>query len=259
MASPIPIPIPKVYSEGDSSDTKLDLALFEQRKTHHRRHKPNYSRKKESHSESDSEDNEDSEGREALSKREKKRAGYENNDASTSDEAGDGGTRNSKENPDLAGQNSGYAKNLGLLAAKVAIAAAFPVTWPIALTALATGAALNPKDTKDPNPLKEALNSNDAQRLPEGISPMKSAKAGTDELEAAHGAIGLHGIPPDAKWTKISRRLVNPEALDAGKERYEDRDDFVIVLRVLSRDEVQAYAEITQRIRGILQRSKFPG
>jgi negative regulator of replication initiation len=43
---------------------------------------------------------------------------------------------------------------------------------------------------------------------------------------------------------------VNPEALEAGKERYEAREDFVIVLRVLSRDEIQGYAEVTERIRG---------
>jgi len=43
---------------------------------------------------------------------------------------------------------------------------------------------------------------------------------------------------------------VDPEALELGKERYEAREDFVIVLRVLSRDEVQGYAEVTQKLRG---------
>lgn len=57
-------------------------------------------------------------------------------------------------------------------------------------------------------------------------------------------------IPPDARWTKISRNLVSPEALESGKERFEAREDFVIVLRVLSRDEVQGYAKVTERIRG---------
>ncbi|RDL37225.1 uncharacterized protein BP5553_04658 [Venustampulla echinocandica] len=56
-------------------------------------------------------------------------------------------------------------------------------------------------------------------------------------------------VPPGARWTKISRKLVNPEALELGKERYEAREDFVIVLRVLSSDEVQSYADVTQRIR----------
>jgi hypothetical protein len=70
----------------------------------------------------------------------------------------------------------------------------------------------------------------------EGVAPLAKAR--------------YDGIPPDARWTKISRRLVNPEALDLGKERYEAREDFVIVLRVLSREEVQGYAEVTRLIRG---------
>lgn len=80
-----------------------------------------------------------------------------------------------------------------------------------------------PKFPEDPSPIRE------------GVAPLKDAKK--------------DGVPPDARWTKISRKLVSPAALEAGKERYEARDDFVIVLRVLSRDEVQGYAEITQKIR----------
>jgi zinc finger CCCH domain-containing protein 13 len=69
------------------------------------------------------------------------------------------------------------------------------------------------------------------------VSPLNSAK-------------GDSAIPPDTRWTKISRRLVNPEALDAGKEIYEAREDFVIALRVLTREEVLVYANATQQIRG---------
>ena len=58
------------------------------------------------------------------------------------------------------------------------------------------------------------------------------------------------GIPPGARWTKISRFLVFPEALVAGNERFEERSDYVIVLRVLSKEEIQAYAVKTQEIRG---------
>lgn len=90
------------------------------------------------------------------------------------------------------------------------------------------GILRKPRETfpEDPAPIRE------------GVAPLKDAKK--------------DGIPPDARWTKISRKLVNPEALEAGKERFEARDDFVIVLRVLSRDDVQGYAEVTQRIRGLL-------
>jgi hypothetical protein len=86
----------------------------------------------------------------------------------------------------------------------------------------------------------------DPAPIREGVAPMKDAKK--------------DGVPPSARWTKISRKLVNPEALELGKERYEAREDFVIVLRVLTRDEVQTYAEVTERIRSkahILQLSLF--
>lgn len=76
-----------------------------------------------------------------------------------------------------------------------------------------------------------------SEPIREGVAPLKDAKKDR--------------IPPDARWTKRSRKLVNPEALEIGKERFEAREDFVIVLRVLSRDEVQAYADATKRIRGL--------
>ncbi|KAJ5146102.1 uncharacterized protein N7515_000666 [Penicillium bovifimosum] len=76
---------------------------------------------------------------------------------------------------------------------------------------------------EEPNPVRE------------GVAPLKDA---TKE-----------GIPPGARWTKIDRRLVNPEALEAGNERFEERPDYVIVLRVLSKEEIQQYALKTQEIR----------
>ena len=38
-----------------------------------------------------------------------------------------------------------------------------------------------------------------------------------------------------------------------GKKRYEVRDDFVVVLRILTKDEVQGYAALTQGIRAMRQ------
>ncbi|KAJ5731276.1 uncharacterized protein N7483_005784 [Penicillium malachiteum] len=58
------------------------------------------------------------------------------------------------------------------------------------------------------------------------------------------------GIPSGARWTKIHRRLVNPAALEAGKERFEERSDHIIVLRVLSMKEIENYAIATEEIRG---------
>ena len=57
-------------------------------------------------------------------------------------------------------------------------------------------------------------------------------------------------IPAGARLTKISRRLVNPEALEAKGERYEARDDFVVVLRVLIKEEIEELADMTREIRG---------
>lgn len=77
---------------------------------------------------------------------------------------------------------------------------------------------------EEPNPIRE------------GVAPLKDAK--------------LTGIPPEARWTKIDRRLVNPEALELGHERYEERPDHVIILRVLTKEEIQEYAAKTMEIRG---------
>ena len=58
-------------------------------------------------------------------------------------------------------------------------------------------------------------------------------------------------IPPGARWTKIDRKLVNPEALKAGSERYyEERLNYVIVLRILTKEDVEQYALKTYNIRG---------
>ncbi|KAI1642474.1 uncharacterized protein F4817DRAFT_293616 [Daldinia loculata] len=56
-------------------------------------------------------------------------------------------------------------------------------------------------------------------------------------------------IPLDAKWTRISRRLVSPEVLAGAGVRYEARPDFVAVLGELSRDEVIYFAHRTTEVR----------
>lgn len=80
-----------------------------------------------------------------------------------------------------------------------------------------------PSFPEDPAPVRE------------GVAPLKGA--------------GKKGIPANARWTKIDRRLVNPEALERGKERFEEKPDSVIVLRVLTKEEIESYAAETARIR----------
>ncbi|GAB7359730.1 hypothetical protein MBLNU230_g6905t1 [Neophaeotheca triangularis] len=81
------------------------------------------------------------------------------------------------------------------------------------------------KFKEDPNPIRE------------GVAPLKEATKNDG------------GIPPGARWTKIDRRLVNPEALEDAKERFEERLDHVIVLRVLTKEEIQKFADRTKEIR----------
>ncbi|KAI4163263.1 MAG: hypothetical protein LQ342_003199 [Letrouitia transgressa] len=56
-------------------------------------------------------------------------------------------------------------------------------------------------------------------------------------------------IPPNARWTKIDRKLVNLQALEEKGERYEESGDFVIVLRVLTKEEIEVLADRTRTIR----------
>ncbi|KAH8662005.1 hypothetical protein BX600DRAFT_308001 [Xylariales sp. PMI_506] len=99
-----------------------------------------------------------------------------------------------------------------------------------------------PRDKSDQKPIKGILKQPTSQfpeepnPIREGVAPHKDDKTKKD-------------VPQGARWTKINRRLVNPEALTIGKERFEVRDDFVIVLRVLSKEEIQAYATATAQLR----------
>jgi len=99
-----------------------------------------------------------------------------------------------------------------------------------------------PREKKEDKPLRGILKQprvsfpEEESYIREGVAPHKEDKKAKE-------------VPPGARWTKISRKVVNPEALTVGKERFEVRDDFVIVLRVLSKEEIQAYAAATQVLR----------
>lgn len=99
-----------------------------------------------------------------------------------------------------------------------------------------------PRDKNDEKPIKGILKQprvkfpEDENPIREGVAPHKDDKT-------------KKGVPAGARWTKINRKLINPAALEIGKERFEVRDDFVIVLRVLSKEEIQAYATATAQIR----------
>ncbi|KAI1348067.1 hypothetical protein F5Y01DRAFT_293418 [Xylaria sp. FL0043] len=106
-----------------------------------------------------------------------------------------------------------------------------------------------PRDKTENKPIKGILKTpsakfpEDSNPIREGVAPHKDDKTKKD-------------VPAGARWTKISRKKVNPEALTIGKERFEVRDDFVIVLRVLNKEEIQAYATATAQIRE-MRRKEF--
>lgn len=108
------------------------------------------------------------------------------------------------------------------------------------------GAPSSATGDKEAKPLKGILREpkvkfpEDPEPVREGVAPLKDALK-DDERK---------GIPPNARWTKIDRKLVNPAALEEAQERFEERSDHVIVLRVLTKKEIEALAAKTQEIRG---------
>ncbi|RCI08601.1 hypothetical protein L249_4739 [Ophiocordyceps polyrhachis-furcata BCC 54312] len=100
-----------------------------------------------------------------------------------------------------------------------------------------------PRDKAEERPLKGILKQPRAS-FPEDTNPIREGVAPHKEDKK------LKEAPPGARWTKIDSKLVSPEALRVGTERFEVRDDFVIVLRVLSKEEIQTYAAATLALRG---------
>jgi hypothetical protein len=103
---------------------------------------------------------------------------------------------------------------------------------------------VEPATTKEPEAPPKSILKAPREKFPEDNTAIRE---GVAPLKDAHQS----GIPPGARWTKIDRRLVNPAALEVGKERFEERPEYVIVLRVLTKEEIQAYAVKTQEIRGM--------
>ncbi|OJD16700.1 hypothetical protein AJ78_03170 [Emergomyces pasteurianus Ep9510] len=73
----------------------------------------------------------------------------------------------------------------------------------------------------------------DRTAVREGVAPLKDATK--------------KGIPQGARWTKVDRKLVTPSALEG--ERYEERPDYIIVLRVLTLEEIEEFAKKSSEIR----------
>ena len=116
-----------------------------------------------------------------------------------------------------------------------------------------------PTDEEAPKP--KGILKRPTEKFPEHPNTMREGVAPLKDVSTRQIARGVRytnsntqatksGIPPGARWTKIDRRLVNPEALEEFKERFEERLDCVIVLRVLTKEEIQKLADRTREIRG---------
>ncbi|MCJ1247688.1 hypothetical protein MMC30_004903 [Trapelia coarctata] len=95
-----------------------------------------------------------------------------------------------------------------------------------------------------PEPL---FDTNLLQGGPKPVGSVSESVASTSKAEASANrpSDGLQ----HARWTKLDRKLVIPEALKAGNEEFEATGNHLLVWRVLTRDEIEAYAIKTQEIR----------
>ena len=101
---------------------------------------------------------------------------------------------------------------------------------------------VTPSDSAEPpKPAPKGILKPPREKFPEEPSTVRE---GVAPLDAAK-----KGIPPEARWTRINRRLVNPEALDMEGIRFEEFPDHVIVLKVLSPEEISRFTKMTHEIR----------
>ncbi|KAF2474226.1 uncharacterized protein BDR25DRAFT_385695 [Lindgomyces ingoldianus] len=67
---------------------------------------------------------------------------------------------------------------------------------------------------------------------------------------------GEKTIPLGARWTKINRRLIDPYALNEAGMPFEERGNYIVVLTVLSPEDIQNLVERTKAIRATQQRKE---
>ncbi|XDG00387.1 hypothetical protein ABKA04_000002 [Annulohypoxylon sp. FPYF3050] len=91
---------------------------------------------------------------------------------------------------------------------------------------------------------------------PSGSSPEQQQALAALQQRNARLAPDSQGreIPLEAKWTRISRRLVSPEVLAGAGVRYEARPDFVAVLGELTREQISDFARRTTEARNSRRR-----
>ena len=102
------------------------------------------------------------------------------------------------------------------------------------------------RERKGPEITSKGILKSPRAQFPESAGSVREGVAPLDKTK---------WVPGNARWTRVSRALVSPKALDQGNERYEvEGKTHVIVLRVLTREEIQHYAELTKEL--LLERGK---
>ncbi|KAL5596571.1 uncharacterized protein BROUX77_007255 [Berkeleyomyces rouxiae] len=86
-------------------------------------------------------------------------------------------------------------------------------------------------------------------KFPENREDGPSNAAGDKDDGRQDGSGDSNPVPEGARWTLLSRRIVNCEALDMANEKYDVMDDQIIVMRVLTHNEIQLYANATTDLR----------
>lgn len=94
------------------------------------------------------------------------------------------------------------------------------------------------------DPLDALLNTNILPGRPNPFESVSDGEVSVAKEEAS--ADRPSDAPRHARWTKLDRKLVTPEALKAGNEELEETGNHLVVWRVLTRDEIDAYARKSQ-------------
>lgn len=145
-----------------------------------------------------------------------------------------------------------------------------------ALDSLAVGSAVIPKPVNSKEVADEELQDQhkgrnpDVVRKDEQVTPAASNEGEDHQLRKVHvpaipsrsstdsNRVAKSGVPPDARWTKISKNLVDARVLDDSNERYKEVTNEVVVFRVLTKEEIYHYAIKTQESRkkkaGVLEK-----
>lgn len=97
-------------------------------------------------------------------------------------------------------------------------------------------------EDKPPPPAPKSILRKPREKFPEHPTTVR-------EGVAPHKDQKKKDVPPNARWTKIDRRFVNPEALEADGIRFNEFVDHVIVLKVMDIEEIEKYTQKTAEIR----------